>query len=457
VSRSASPKTRTTEPTPPPTKLSGSSKRLLALVLLGALLVGGALWTRRHYDPDRYRAYPVSRLEAWIAQNPDDADALYELARKYRGQGQVSDARQALERAQRLEPGNARVLNDLGELTAARGDTVTAQRLFEQAVRQRPDLPDAHRNLGDLAGIARNYVLAIGHYRRALQARPDDVQTLTSLGSAYADALNRGEAEAAFRKAIALAPQNPEPQQRLGLALLKLRDFTGARAALQKAVELAPPPGDAHSHLLLGLAYAQQLRTPEDEQQALEHLDKAVALGYPGGEDDYASGLVYLRRKQYGPAIKALEAAVRQDAGGDDARYRLGRAYVAAGQTARGQALLKQFERLRNTEPEVRRLRYQLATRPDDRAARLRLARLCADTGRTKEALQQYRVLTAAGNGDAATYAAMERAAVAVGDTAAAEQARAALRRLGVGSPQSTSPPSVPPSPIPPSSSPPLK
>ena len=158
-----------------------------------------------------------------------------------------------------------------------------------------------------------------------------------------------------------------------------------------------------------------------------------MELGYEGGEDEYGRGLVLLRRKQYPQAIAALEAAVRLDAGGDDARYRLGRAYVAAGQTARGQALLKRFERLRQTEPEVRRLRHRLASQPEDVVARRRLARICSETGRNKEALQQYRILTVAGAGDPEVYAAMEQAAVAVGDTAAAEEARAARRRLGVG------------------------
>src|SRR2546425_411586 len=248
-------------------------KRLLGLGLAGAVLVSGALWARRQWDPARFRAFPRLRLEGWVADHPDDADALYELGRRYRQEGQLTDARQALERAARLEPGNARLLSDLGELYAAGGDYPRAQALFEQAVRLRPDLSRPHRSLGDLAGISRNYALAIQHYRQALALRPDDVRALTSLGSAYADSLNRGEA-------------------------------------------------------------------------------------------DYGRGLVYLRRKDYPHAIAALEAAIQRDGGGEDARYRLVRAYFAAGQTAKGQGMLKQFERFKQTEPETRRLSYRLALQP---------------------------------------------------------------------------------------------
>ena len=371
-------------------------KRLLGLGLAGAVLVSGALWARRQWDPARFRAFPRLRLEAWVADHPDDADALYELGRRYRQEGQLTDARQALERAARLEPGNARLLSDLGELYAAGGDYPRAQALFEQAVRLRPDLSRPHRSLGDLAGISRNYALAIQHYRQALALRPDDVRALTSLGSAYADSLNRGEAEAAFRKAIALAPRSSEPYQRLGLALYKFNDYAGARAALQ-------------------------------------HFDRAVARGYSGGEADYGRGLVYLRRKDYPHAMAALEAAIQRDGGGEDARYRLVRAYFAAGQTAKGQGMLKQFERFKQTEPETRRLSYRLALQPGDTAARRRLARLCVETGRYREALLQYRVLMGAGAADSELFRDMARAATAVGDTRLAELARASLQRMASG------------------------
>jgi tetratricopeptide (TPR) repeat protein len=419
-----------------------SRNRLLGLALAGIMLIGGAFWLRSRWDPNRYHDYSVAQLESWIAQHPDDGDALYELGKKYRAAGQVADARQAFERALRQEPGNARLMTDLGELLAARGEYPAAQALFEQAIARHPELAEAHRNLGDLAGIAQNFVLAIQHYRRALALQPNDVKTLTSLGSAYADALNRGEAEAALRKAIRLAPNDPEPYQRLGLALFKLRDYASARTALQQA--LAHDPNDRDTHFLLGLVLAQQLQTPDEERQALEHLDRAVELGYNGGEDDYGRGLVYLHRKDYPRAIASLETAVRQDAGGDDARYRLGRAYLAVGQTARGEALLKQFERLRQTATEVGRLRHQLALQPDDLAARRRLARLCLDTGRYHEALQQFRILATAGAADADLYAGMERAALAVGDTRLAEQARAGRLRAAGRNPRAVNDAPVP-------------
>src|SRR5260370_33737132 len=135
--------------------------RVLGLVLAGAVLVSGALWARRQWDPNRFHSFPVPRLEAWVADHPEDSDALYELGRRYRAEGQVTDARQALERAARQEPGNARLLNDLGELYVGSGDYPRAQALFEQAVRLRPDLARPHRNLGDLAGISQNYALAL--------------------------------------------------------------------------------------------------------------------------------------------------------------------------------------------------------------------------------------------------------------------------------------------------------
>jgi tetratricopeptide (TPR) repeat protein len=401
-------------------------KRLWGLGLAGVVLVSGALWARRQWDPERFHAVPLPQLERWVEDHPEDGDALYEIGRRYRQDGQLADARQALERAQRIEPGNASLLTDLGELYAADGAYPRAQALFEQAMRLRPDLPAPHRRLGDLAGIAQNYVLAIQRYREAVALDPRDAETLTSLGTAYADALNRGEAEAAFGKAIALAPRSADAYQRLGLARYKLNDNAGARAALQQALTLNP--NDPSTHLFLGLAMARQLRTPEDERQALQQFDQAEALGYSGGEAAYGRGLVALHRRDYTHAIAALQAAIRREGGGEDARYRLVRAYFAAGQPAKGQAMQAQFQRFKETEPEARRLRFRLALQPADTAARRRLADLCVATGRYREALLLQRALLDAGAGDGELFRAMLRAAQAVGDAQAEEQAKDGLR-----------------------------
>src|SRR4029078_12650442 len=96
----------------------------------------------------------------------------------------------------------------------------------------------------------------------------------------------------------------------------------------------------------------------------------------------------------------------------------------------RGQAQLKQFERYRQTAPEIKRLHYLLAGQPDDLRSRRRLVEICVDTGRYREALQQFRLLIAAGAMDAPLFRGMERAALAIGDTRLLDQARAGLRRM---------------------------
>src|SRR2546427_321283 len=78
----------------------------------------------------------------------------------------------------------------------------------------------------------------------------------------------------------------------------------------------------------------------------------------------------------------------------------------------------------------AKRLRYRLAGHPDDLPSRRRLVEICVQTGRYREALQQFRLLAAAGAMDATLYRGMERAAVAVGDARLIEQARAGLRRV---------------------------
>ena len=172
----------------------------------------------------------------------------------------------------------------------------------------------------------------------------------------------------------------------------------GARRRAPESLELAPPPA---RRTRTCSSVSPLPNSPGAGRRA------AGAGAFRHGRWSWATraartttaGLVYLRRKQFPQAIAALEAAVRQDAGGDDARYRLGRASLAAGQTARGQAQLQQFEHMRK-----RSRRSAPAAPPRPQPGDRRRADgwpALRRNGRTKEALQQCRTLTAAGSGDA--------------------------------------------------------
>jgi tetratricopeptide (TPR) repeat protein len=406
-----------------------SHRRLIALLLIGGVAVGLAVWARQRLGPDRYRSFTRPQLEAVLARRPNDAAALHRLGLLLMEEGALVDARRTLERAYAAAPGSARIANALGEACAAQHDFGAARAYLQQATQLDPDLAAAHRNLGDMWGVAGSYVQAVAAYQRALALDPRNVDTLVALGSAYADAQNLGRAEATFRQALALKADSAAAYQGLGRAYLRSRRYREARQALSRAAGLNPE--DAHTAGFLALAYAEQITSPEDAEAALREVERATALGYDAAESDLARGLVFLYRKQYPRAIEALRAATRKDPGAETMQYRLAQASLAAGRQEEGEREMARYQTLVQTRPELRRLRMVVQERPEDAESRRRLARLCMETGRHSEAARHFQVLTRLRAADLAAWRGLAAAARAAGNTPLADQARATLRRHG--------------------------
>jgi tetratricopeptide (TPR) repeat protein len=416
-----------TDAAPPSRVPARSPRRLIALLLLGGVAIGLAVWARQALGPDRYRSYTRPQLEAVLARRPNDAAALHRLGLLYTEERRFTEARRTLERAYQAAPGNGRIANALGEACAHQHDFPAARVYFEQATQLNPRLAIAHRNLGDMWGVAGDYVQAARAYQRALALEPKNVETLVALGSAYADAQNMGRAVATFEQAIALAPDSAAGYQGLGRAHLRARRYREAREALAHAARL--DPNDPHTAGFLALAYAEQITTPEEAAAAEREIDHAASLGYQAAELDLARGLVALYRKQYPAAIAALEAATRKDPGAENMRYRLAQAYLAAGRRAEGEQQMARYQQLVRTRPELQRLRRAVQEQPDDLESRRRLARLCLETGRHSEAVRHFQILTRLRASDRAAWRGLAAAAEAAGNASLAAQARANLRQ----------------------------
>lgn len=405
-----------------------SHRRLIALLLAGAVLVGLAIWAREAFGPDRYRDFTTPQLEAVLARRPNDAAALHQLGLRYLEERRFTEARRTLERAHAARPGSARIANALGEACAYQHDFVAARGYFEQAAALDPRLAVAHKNLGDMWGVAGNFTGAIEAYRRALSLEPRNIETLAALGSAYADAQNLGKAVETFERALALEPRSAAAYQGLGRAYLRFRDYPKARQALSKAADL--DPSDGHTAAFLALAYAEQITGDDDAREALRQLERATSLGYQGASADYVRGLVELYLGHYDRAIAHLKEAKKKDPAAENTRYRLAQAYLVVGDKTAGEREMASYQKLIESRPQLERLRQAVAANAADVEARRRLARLCLQTALYSEATNHFLMLTRLRPDDAEAWKGLAEAAAASGNTALAEQARASLRRL---------------------------
>jgi tetratricopeptide (TPR) repeat protein len=251
----------------------------------------------------------------------------------------------------------------------AAGDPVRALELGSAYLKRRPADAEA-RVLMARAHLERNELdAAYEHLRRALRAAPRNVDALYYLG------LVTGRmAQAEFQRLFTMAPDSPRVHQLMAESLEAQERRTEAEAEYEAALRGKPDLLDA----LLGLAKLKRIRL--DCDGAIELYTKAEAIR-PTFDGAYGLGTCYLRRQENegaldrfqqavdrnphaavawvglgsamlglgraSDAIGRLQHAVQLEPGMSEAHYVLGRAYQAAGDSARAQEAFAAAERLR--------------------------------------------------------------------------------------------------------------
>lgn len=193
--------------------------------------------------------YPAAEasLQSALQKTPDNARILYDLGLAYRKQGRFADARPVYEKAIAIDPRSDTIMA-LGMVMLLQGDQADAVREYRRAVALDPDNWNTWGNLAaalswqgvDTPESVRTYETATTLGLAQLKNTPDDSYVLSMMGN-YCAALHQPAKALPFvRKSLALAPNDPDVQ------------------------ELA-----AESYEMLG-----------DREEALQHLSKALQLGF---------------------------------------------------------------------------------------------------------------------------------------------------------------------------------
>ena len=221
-------------------------------------------------------------LEAVTAEQPDNAEAFYNLGVALKQRDDFDRAEAALRRAVTLAPQLGDPPFTLGVLLWQTGRSAEAEQMFREAIardarlrrralhardgaegrraaptrrspscaaaiRLRPDSIEAHQSLAQLLqqrGDADGARLAREEADR-LARRKADAQASAfalSVGRQKLKAGDRPAAIAQFREAIRLAPDNAEAHYALGVALQQAGAAAEARAALRTGAEARAPP-----------------------------------------------------------------------------------------------------------------------------------------------------------------------------------------------------------------------
>lgn len=222
-------------------------------------------------------------------------EAYWRLGRTLGRAGDLEHAREALEAARGLDPALGDVDADLGNVEALGGRLEEADQCYRAALARHPGHPEMLANLGQLLRVKREPLAARAIFAQALDSDPECAPAL------------KGFAAVGFG----------------GEDLERVAHIAAA----------APECAAAHA------AYATLLhRVPLDAERALEHFERARALGLDDGEVHGGRGLVLRELGRVDEALGALDTALVRDPGNAVWRWHRALLLLAQGRYTEGWA-----------------------------------------------------------------------------------------------------------------------
>jgi tetratricopeptide (TPR) repeat protein len=296
--------------------------------------------------------------------------------------------------------------NTLGVLYAQADRVSCAIAAFEASLKVEDQNWEAHYNLA-LALLRRGErAQAIHALQTAIQQKPDSVSSHFALGSIFEDEKKLENAEEHFRSALNVDPHFSPSAIKLSEVLISVGRPQAAVACLEDTVKQLPSEQAEPVRAALGVAYAAN----GEMEKALITLKNLIAEQPDSADAHFNLGLVYARQgqsKDEEAAVTEFQEALRLDPSMDPARIALGRVLISLQkyseaapaaleytrhrpQDPQGFYELGQaFQGLKQPEPAVKALEHAAALDPRDAVIRFDLGMLLANTGQTDAAILQ--------------------------------------------------------------------
>lgn len=196
--------------------------------------LGTLYMQQQKWDQAREQLLKAAQLE------PDDLMALNNLGVIAAREGRAADAAAYLTRVLQSDPGNVLALGNLADLRRSQGQFAQAERLLESALKSQPDNPELNYKLGMVFASAGGNVEAQKYLEKAIQLQPDYAEALDNLGVLYALTNQPTRAIAAFNECIERAPKFDQAYLNLARVQIKLGNRTGAAAVLRELLKEIP-------------------------------------------------------------------------------------------------------------------------------------------------------------------------------------------------------------------------
>ena len=193
----------------------------------------------------QWREYLVRRA---LELDPDNADALFELATLLRVLRRFEEALPLLTRLQQLTPDDAQVVADIGRCFSGLRRYGEAETMLRRALNGLDDA-NTRYDLGLVLDRTGRPADAVAEYRRALQRNPTHRDALNNLGVMLARSGRLSESVQLFERLVEADPANPDAHANLGALLLSSAQSERAAAEFRAALDIDPEHAAARDAL----------------------------------------------------------------------------------------------------------------------------------------------------------------------------------------------------------------
>ncbi|HEX9638195.1 MAG TPA: tetratricopeptide repeat protein [Acidobacteriota bacterium] len=171
-------------------------------------------------------------------------DASYREGYEALKSGDLETAKTKMEAVLAEAPDDFRPHYVLGHIHLRQGNLDQAKTHLEQARLLKPDASEVYFDLGTVAAREKDWPKAQEYFGRVTELTPQDAEAFYSLGVSYLNENKPAEAAQALGRAVEIKPDHANAHKSMGYALLQEGRYADSVTALERYLELEPQAAD---------------------------------------------------------------------------------------------------------------------------------------------------------------------------------------------------------------------
>ncbi len=294
----------------------------------------------------------AERVDAVLAENPDDIEMLYLKSGLLQQAGDVAAAAEVFEKIVTLDPAQTRAYMALAQIHSRNDDSTEAEAHLRRAIQVDPAAIQPKLALFSYFISQKEFDRAETHLRQLLEENPDDVDLRILEGNYFFSRQREDRAEEAYLSAIRSAPEDVRPY----LVAAGFYDNVGqtddARAMYEKALEIQPE----ESRTLLPAARFFFNHGDVDRAEGL--ADRLLGKNAQNFDARMLKGEILVLKRNFEAALALFGSLLKDEPEAERAHYFMGVAHLGDGAASRARASL---ERAVNLDPGYDKAKLLLA------------------------------------------------------------------------------------------------